>query len=126
MALPLNVKTTRKINESVLKEIFEKEKMLDYLEYKPSSKTLVITKNPFGFINVRRKVRGKDETKLMGARVAKDANLSNYELPDNEIYSDETFERYIFSKLADNDIEVIRSGIRCLSLEEPTYLFLGR
>lgn len=110
--LPLNVKTDRKINEASLKQIFEKEKMLDYLEYRPSSKTLVITKNPFGFINVRRKVRGKDETKLMGVKVAKDANLTNYELPDNEIYSDETFERYIFSKLAENDIDVIRSGIR--------------
>ena len=110
--IPLNVKTDRKINETVLKSIFEKEKMLDYLEYRPSSKTLIITKNPFGFINVRRKVRGKDQTKLMGIKVAKDADLKDYELPDNEIYSDETFERYIFSKLSENDVDVVRSSIR--------------
>jgi len=110
--IPLNVKTDRKINEDVLRGIFEKEKMLDYLEYKPSSKTLVITRNPFGFVNVRRKVRGKDETKYMGVRVAKDAELSNYDLAKNAQYDDDTFEKYIYSELQKNDIEVVRTGIR--------------
>lgn len=110
--IPVNVKTDRKINEKTLAKIFEKEKMLDYLEYKPSSKTIIVTKNPFGFINSRRKVRGKDETKYMGVKVGKDANLTNYALPDNEIYSDDTFEKFLFSKLAENDIEVKKGGIR--------------
>jgi hypothetical protein len=110
--IPINVKTDKKVNVDTLRKIFEGEKMLDYLEYKPSSKTIIVTKNPFGFINVRRKVRGKDETKYMGVRIGKDVDMGNYELPDNEIYSDDTFERYIFTKLKDHDIDVIRSGIR--------------
>jgi hypothetical protein len=110
--IPINIKTERKINEETLKTIFQGEKMLDYIEYKPSSKTIILTKNPFGFVNVRRKIKGKDDTKYMGVKIDKGVKLTNYELPDNELYSDETFERYIFSKLSENDIDVIRTGIR--------------
>ena len=47
----LNSDANRKISKDDLQEIFAKEKVLDYYEYVPSSKTLTITRNPFGFEN---------------------------------------------------------------------------
>ena len=47
----LNSDGNKKITKDELQEIFAKEKILDYYEYVPSSKTLTITRNPFGFEN---------------------------------------------------------------------------
>ena len=52
---PLNVKTTKKIDRNVLQEMLFGEKTLDYLDYSPSSKLLIITRNPFGFKNKTKK-----------------------------------------------------------------------
>ena len=43
-------KTSReKINQEKIVSILGKEKLVDYIEYKSSSNTLIITRNPFGF-----------------------------------------------------------------------------
>ena len=47
----LNVETTKKLSKDSLQEIFNREKVLDYIDYTPSSKTLVVTRNPYGFEN---------------------------------------------------------------------------
>ncbi len=47
----LNTDSNKKISKDNLGEIFSKEKILDYYEYIPSSKTLTITRNPLGFEN---------------------------------------------------------------------------
>jgi hypothetical protein len=49
--LPLSVETNKKVSKETLLEIFSREKVLDYVDYSPSSKTLTITRNPFGFEN---------------------------------------------------------------------------
>ena len=41
---------TSKVNQNKIKEILKKNKLLDYIEYKSSSKTLIVTRNPFGFV----------------------------------------------------------------------------
>ena len=46
---PLNIKTTKKINKEEIVKIFEKFDILDFLDYKPSSKILTVTRNPYGF-----------------------------------------------------------------------------
>ena len=43
--------TVTRISKELLLEIFAKEKSLDYIDYIPSSKTLSITRNPYGFDN---------------------------------------------------------------------------
>jgi hypothetical protein len=40
-----------RLSKDTLLDIFSKEKILDYVDYVPSSKTLVITRNPYGFEN---------------------------------------------------------------------------
>ena len=53
--IQLDIKTTTKVNVNTIKKLFSDESkinnIIDFIEYKPSSKTLVVTKNPFGFIN---------------------------------------------------------------------------
>ena len=41
---PLNIKSTRKINKEELLKIFEDVNILDYLDYKPSLKLLIVTR----------------------------------------------------------------------------------
>ena len=53
-SFPLNVKTSKKINKDEIINTFKGLEMLDYLDYKPSSKILTVTKNPFGFININK------------------------------------------------------------------------
>lgn len=51
----LNVSSDRKLSQETIKDLFESKlntrRLLDYVEYKPTSTTLVVTRNPFGFIS---------------------------------------------------------------------------
>ena len=47
----LNTETSQKLSKETIDTIFLKEKVLDYVDYVPSSKTLTITRNPYGFEN---------------------------------------------------------------------------
>ena len=47
----LSTDTNKKLSKETLAEIFSKEKTLDYMDFIPSSKTLTITRNPYGFEN---------------------------------------------------------------------------
>ena len=51
----LNIKNDKKVDKKFFEQIFNSKtyggNMLDYIDYKPTSTTLIITRNPFGFIN---------------------------------------------------------------------------
>ena len=47
----LNTETNKKLSKETFQEIFAREKVLDYIDYLPSSKTLTVTRNPYGFEN---------------------------------------------------------------------------
>jgi hypothetical protein len=47
----LSSDSNKKITKDILEDIFSREKVLDYLDYSPSSKILNITRNPYGFEN---------------------------------------------------------------------------
>ncbi len=47
----LKTETNKKLSKETLRDIFSREKTLDYIDYVPSSKTLSITRNPYGFEN---------------------------------------------------------------------------
>ena len=44
-----------KVNQARIMEIFKKDRFADYIEYRSSSNTLIITKNPFEFVSRRKK-----------------------------------------------------------------------
>jgi hypothetical protein len=103
--IPLVVNTTKKIDRQSLQEILLGEKTLDYLDYSPSSKVLTITRNPFGFKN-----KIKVDTGYQGVSNNK-KNSSGETVFDNEVISDDDFERKIITILRRNDIDVIADGI---------------
>lgn len=93
--IPLNVKTSRKMNNENVKSIIEKIGLVDYIEYKPSLKMLVITRNPFGFVSDI-----KDEI-YEGVHVDEKGNIS-----------DDDFIKVVQNVLNKNDIEILQAGIR--------------
>tara|TARA_A100001015_G_scaffold203481_2_gene227356 strand:+ start:1409 stop:4684 length:3276 start_codon:yes stop_codon:yes gene_type:complete len=90
----LNVKTSEKINLSQMKKIFEKFDILDFIDYKPSSSQLTITRNPYGFINMKKDGIYK--------------GVSNFKTDKGEI-NDEDFIKIIVSILKNKNIEVLSS-----------------
>ena len=104
--IPLNVKTSKKIDKNSLQELLIGEKTLDYLDYSPASKILTITRNPFGFKN-----KTKQESGYLGvSNVTKDERgNSTFETKFN---TDDDFERKIINHLRANDIEVVTAGIK--------------
>lgn len=90
-SFPLVIKTGKKIDKTEIANIFHGFEILDYLDYKPSSKILTVTRNPFGFINVN-----KDGTYK---------GLSNFKTKKGNL-TDNDFVKLITAILNKNSIEV--------------------
>jgi hypothetical protein len=95
--IPLVINTSKKIDKNTLYNMLIGEKSLDYLDYSPSSKTLTITRNPFGFKN-----KIKKDTGYQGVTKLEE---------DIEYIDDDKFENKIIRTLIKNDIDVITDGI---------------
>ena len=108
---PLNVKTSKKVDRTTLQEMLLGEKVLDYLDYSPSSKILTITRNPYGFKNKIKTSSGYQGV----SNIKKDENGNN--IFDVDSISDEEFERKIISILRKNDIEILTDGIKIKNLK---------
>jgi hypothetical protein len=104
--IPLDVKTSKKIDRNSLYDMLLGEKSLDFLDYSPSSKMLTITRNPFGFKN-----KIKKESGYQGVSNNK-KNDQGEIIIDTDVISDEDFERKIISILRKNDVDVLPQGIR--------------
>jgi hypothetical protein len=89
----LSIQNDKKVNLDYLKNIFSKLNILDYIEYKPSSTTLVVTRNPFGFYDVVKKNNYK------GVNLDSLGDISN-----------EEFETMIIKALGKHNIKVIENG----------------
>ena len=109
--IPINVESTKqkkkgaKIDKHTLHEMLLGVKSMDYLDYSPSSSMLTITRNPFGFTN-----KIKKESGYKGVTNTKKDETGNV-IFDNEVMSDDDFERRIVSILNKNDIDVVSQGI---------------
>ena len=57
----LVINSEKKLNQEILNKLFLKyekvNKLMDYIDYQPSSNTLVVTQNPFGFVSQFEKTR---------------------------------------------------------------------
>jgi len=109
--IPLDVKTSGKVNQSEIERIFEQEKLHDYIEYSASNKKLMITRNPFGFESKLKKdgsyhgVSNEDKER-------KDAITGKKVFKERGQETDSDFERKIIKILRDAGIEVITSNIK--------------
>ena len=97
----LDIKTTSPVNEKTIQQLLNREKILDYMEYSPKTKRLVVTRNPFGFENVEQKSRVQDKPKKEEADKYRGVAVKE------ETISDEKFEQNIVRLLKSNDIELI-------------------
>jgi hypothetical protein len=89
--IPLELKESQKITKEGLLQIFSREKSLDYIDYSSSSKKLIITRNPFGFENVKNN------------NIYDGVSLN---VEDSNSDSDSYFEKKIIRILQDNNIEI--------------------
>ena len=104
-----------KLSKESLSEIFSKEKILDYIDYVPSSKTLSITRNPYGFENkitssgYKGVTNEKKEKRNEAGEIERDAKGSIiYE--DRGTMSDSEFIKRIVKILKKKDINAIVKG----------------
>jgi len=95
----LNISTDRKISLETIKTLFESKlntrRLVDYIEYKSSSTTLTITRNPFGFISS-----------------IKSGAYEGVNFDEKGDVSDEDFVKIVVSILKSEDIKVQPSSIR--------------
>lgn len=97
----LSVDETKKVNQGYLQELFKKNgNLMDYLEYKPTSNTLTITRNPLGFINVVKNTRD-DPMKYEGVDLDERGNID-----------DAKFIKFITNTLEQNGIKIQPRGIK--------------
>jgi hypothetical protein len=97
--IPVQIKSDKKVDENFIKNLFQKNEILknivDYSDYKPSSKILTLTRNPFGFISSYNKTRFK-----------------GVYLDENGDISDEDFLKTLEEQLQSNKIEIDKSNIK--------------
>jgi len=96
---PLTIQTTRKFNKEEVMKIFASYEILDYIDYKPSSKLLTVTRNPFGFVNIN-----KDGTYKGVSNSKTKKQVSNV--------SDAEFIKMVVSILNKNEVDVNSKNIQ--------------
>ncbi len=123
--LKLNIKKSKKISEKYFKDLFKnaypENNVVDYINYKSSSTTLVITRNPFGFVNKMKndKYKGvhipkKDNQKKednLGEVEKTLMDVDNDKTDDNGNLTDESFIKTISDLLKANDIDILSVNI---------------
>jgi hypothetical protein len=96
-SIPLNIKTSEKVNEATIKKLIASpalKGLIDFVDYKPSTKILKITRNPFGFVGV-----------------TKGRSYKGVTLNDNGEVDDEEMLRLLDVALKKQQIELMRAGI---------------
>ena len=112
----LSINKKRKVDQDTFRVLFEKFKLLDYFEYKPTNTTLIVTRNPFGFININ----------------TKDKIYEGVTLNERGDVDDKGFVKIMTSILSKNDITILEKGVRMESykalpdkLEDFQYNFIN-
>jgi SNF2 family DNA or RNA helicase len=118
--IPLVINTNKKIDNKSLRDLLMGEKSLDYLDYSPSGKKIIITRNPFAFKNKIKKESGYQGVSDSITNVEKTCikeDKKTKQIDDNikvetDYINDDDFQRKIISILKRNDIDIIPSGIK--------------
>ena len=112
----LTTDTTQKLSKETLQDIFSREKSLDYIDYVPSSKTLTVTRNPYGFENKITASSGykgvtneKKEKRNDKGEIERDAT-GHIIYDERGQISDADFVQRIVKILKKNDITALANG----------------
>lgn len=109
--------TTTIINEDMLKNVvFAKDKILDYIQYTPTSQRLTITRNPFGFESVIKESRTGDGKYVYDGVSNRPIKKKDEEgrnvLKERRLITDDEFQQKIIKLLRDNEISATLEGIK--------------
>ena len=85
----LVTKGAGKIDQKTIERILSEIKTLDYVEYKPSTKRLDITRNPYGFFKQAKR------------------SYNGVALNESSQMTDDDFQQYVMRILRDNNIDAI-------------------
>ena len=88
----LSIRQKGKVNQKTIEEALGRFNVQDYVEYNPSSDELIVTRNPFGFVNTRNR-----DGLYEGIRLDRQGNMAT-----------KKFIGIITNKLEDADIGVIK------------------
>ena len=105
--IPLEIKTKNKINKETLQTMFLREKLVDYIDYSPSSNILYITRNPFGFKN-----KIKENSGYQGVSNEKRNEITGEKEIEMDYIDDDYFEKKIIKILKTNQIDIFPTGIK--------------
>ena len=95
----ISIRGRGKVDQGTIEKIIGNFNIQDYVEYRPSSKQIVITRNPFGFVN-----RKNPSNLYEGVRLDRQGNM-----PTRKFIS------IITSRLEENNIDVLKVS------EDPPY-----
>lgn len=102
---PLTFETTQKMTKETFQDIFAKEKIIDFIDYSPSSKILTITRNPFGFEN---KITS---TGYKGVKNVMMDDAEKLAVDERGVMTDSDFIKRVIKILKKNDITVPEKGV---------------
>lgn len=126
----VDVQTARKINQEAVVNMFSSMVTVDYIEYDVSSKTITITRNPFGFVDVKKDQMYKGVKKNNGGNKCNPQNRGR-DCSKGFICSDagncipmtdEVFVGKCLSVLRNNEIQSMRNPIITLHKALPDTL----
>lgn len=123
----INVKTSEKINTNAILDMFDKENLrtFDFVEY--NGNVLTVTRNPFGFINTKKRGNIKGTRKIInkGGSKTKKARMdggsddghsfekyNGVKLDESGNISDNDFQNKVISILTKNNLEIQKNSIK--------------
>jgi hypothetical protein len=86
------------VTEARLQQLFQSADIMDYMKYSAADRTLTVTRNPYGFVNVHHK-KGKDKLLYEGVTV-----------DEHGAVSDDDFVKVVISVLAGDGIKATKSS----------------
>ena len=104
--IPINIKTEMRVNQDEIRKIIASSATLngiiDFVEYTPSSKQIIFTRNPFGFVNVHQGRR------YDGVRIREEHG----NVDERGNITDDAMLAKLVSVMGRANIELIMSGMR--------------
>ena len=97
------------ITEARLQQLFKDVNSMDYMKYSASDRTLTVTRNPYGFVNVY-KGATKGAMAAVKAQMDKLYNGVTFDVDEHGRMNDDDFVKFITATLATEGIKATKAG----------------
>ena len=97
------------VTEARLQQLFKDVNSMDYMKYSAADRTLTVTRNPYGFVNVY-KGTTKGAMAAVKAQMDKLYNGVTFDVDEHGRMNDDDFVKFITATLATEGIKATKSG----------------